>query len=76
MAKAQLLLVTWGSALLISVALRRWGALRLEPLQAGWPVVMTIVLLPALLMGVWVLLDQRTRAHERGESVDSDQETR
>ena len=76
MAKAQLLLATWGIALLISVGLRGWGVLRLEPLQAGWPVVMTIVLLPALLMGVWVLLDQRTRAHERGESVDSDQETR
>ena len=71
------LLVSWGSALLISWGLRFWGIKHPAPLQAPWAVVLTIVLLPALLMAGWVLLSAaRPGDGEGGESSDSDQETR
>ena len=44
------LLISWGSALLISWGLRFWGDQHPAALQAPWAVVLTIVLLPALLM--------------------------
>ena len=71
------LLISWGSALLISWGLRFWGDQHPAPLQAPWAVVLTIVLLPALLMAGWVLLSAaRPGDGEGGESIDSDQETR
>ena len=73
--KLMLMVSVWGASLAISFGLRRWGDLRPEPLQPSWPVVMAAVLLPALSMGAWLLVQSRAD-HERGESVDSDQETR
>ena len=71
------LLITWGSALLISWGLRFWGDQHPAALEAPWAVVLAIVMLPALLMGGWVLLSTaRPGDGERGESTDSDQETR
>ena len=71
------LLLSWGSALLISWGLRFWGDQHPAPLQAPWAVVLTIVLLPALLMVGWLLLSAAwSWDGEGGESVDSDQETR
>ena len=71
------LLLSWGSALLISWGLRFWGIKHPAPLRAPWAVVLTIVLLPALLMAGWVLLSAvRPGDGEGGESTDSDQETR
>ena len=43
------LMISWGSALLISWGLRFWGDQHPQP-QAPWAVVLAIVLLPALLM--------------------------
>ena len=71
------LLISWGSALLISCGLRFWGNQHPAALQAPWAVVLAIVLLPALLMVGWLLLSAaRSGDGEGGESVDSDQETR
>ena len=71
------LLISWGSALLISWGLRFWGNQHPAALQAPWAVVLAIVLLPALLMVGWLLLSAaRSGDGEGGESVDSDQETR
>ena len=71
------LLISWGSALLISWGLRFWGIKHPAPLQAPWAVVLTIVLLPSLLMAGGVLLSAvRPGAGEGGEAIDSDQETR
>ena len=70
------LLITWGSALLISWGLRFWGDQHPAALEAPWAVVLAIVMLPALLMGGWVLLSTaRPGDGEGGESTDSDQET-
>ena len=71
-------LLSWGSALLISWGLRFWGDQHPAPLQAPWAVVLTIVLLPpALLMaGGGLLSAARPGDGEGGESSDSDQETR
>ena len=72
-----MLLITWGSALLISWGLRFWGDQHPAALEAPWAVVLAIVMLPALLMGGWVLLSTaRPGDGEGGESTDSDQETR
>ena len=76
MRDAHLLAISWGSALLISFALRWWGQQHLDPLQAGWPVVLTIVILPALLLAAWLLLADRSQNGEGGESVDCDEESR
>ena len=65
----------WGASLAVSLGLRHWGDVRPEPLPPSWPVVIAVVLLPALLMGAWLLVPSRAD-HERGESTDSDQETR
>ena len=71
------LLISWGSALLISWGLRFWGDQYPAALEAPWAVVLAIVMLPALLMGGWVLLSTaRPGDGEGGESTDSDQETR
>ena len=71
------LMISWGSALLISWGLRFWGDQHPAALQAPWAVVLAIVLLPALLMVGWLLLSAAgSRDVEEGESVDSDQETR
>ena len=71
------LLISWGSALLISWGLRFWGDQHPAALEAPWAVVLAIVMLPALLMGGWVLLSTaRPGDGEGGESTDSDQETR
>ena len=71
------LLLSWGSALLISWGLRFWGDQHPAALEAPWAVVLAIVMLPALLMGGWVLLSTaRPGDGEGGESIDSDQETR
>ena len=70
------LLISWGSALLISWGLRFWGDQHPAALEAPWAVVLAIVMLPALLMGGWVLLSTaRPGDGEGGESTDSDQET-
>ena len=70
------LLISWGSALLISWGLRFWGDQYPAALEAPWAVVLAIVMLPALLMGGWVLLSTaRPGDGEGGESTDSDQET-
>ena len=70
------LLISWGSALLISWGLRFWGIKHPASLQAPWAVVLTIVLLPALLMAGWVLWSAAGPGDgEGGESTDSDQET-
>ena len=72
-----MLLISWGSALLISLGLCWWGDQHPAALQAPWAVVLAIVLLPALLMVGWLLLSAAgSRDGEEGESVDSDQETR
>ena len=72
-----MLMITWGWALLISWGLRFWGDQHPAALQAPWAVVLAIVLLPALLMVGWLLLSAAWSWDvERGESVDSDQETR
>jgi hypothetical protein len=76
MRDARLLAISWGSALLISFALRWWGQHHPDPLQAGWPVVLTIVILPALLLAAWLLLADRSQNGEGGESVDCDEESR
>ena len=71
------LLISWGSALLISWGLRFWGDQHPAALHAPWAVVLAIVLLPALLMVGWLLLSVTWSGDgEGGESVDSDQETR
>ena len=71
------LMISWGSALLISWGLRFWGDQHPAALQAPWAVVLAIVLLPALLMVGWLLLSAAgSRDGKEGESVDSDQETR
>lgn len=71
------LMISWGSALLISWGLRFWGDQHPAALQAPWAVVLAIVLLPALLMVGWLLLSAAgSRDGEEGESVDSVQETR
>ena len=70
------LMISWGSALLISWGLRFWGDQHPEALQAPWGVVLAIVLLPALLMLGWLLSAAWSWDGEEGESVDSDQETR
>ena len=74
--KLTLMASVWGASLAISVGLRRWGDLRSEPLQASWPVVMAVMLLPPLLMAGWLIFSQSGLDHERRESVDSDQEIR
>ena len=76
MRDARLLAISWGSALLISFALRWWGQQHPDPLQAGWSVVLTIVILPALLLAAWLLLADRSQNGEGGESVDCDEESR
>ena len=75
MPKPLLMASVWGAALAISAGLRHWGDLRAEPLQPSWPVVLFVVLLPSLLMACWLFL-QTSSDHERGESVECDQETR
>ena len=74
--KLTLMASVWGASFAISVGLRRWGDLRPDPLQASWPVVMVVMLLPPLVMAGWLILSQAGMDHERRESVDSDQETR
>jgi len=70
------LLISWGSALLISLGLRWWGDQHPAALQAPWAVVLATVLLPALLMAGWVLWSAAGPGDgEGGESTDSDQET-
>ena len=75
MRKLILMASVWGASFSVSAGLRHWGDLRPEPLTPSWPVVMAVVLLPALLMGWW-LLATSIPDRERGESVDCDQETR
>lgn len=76
MRDARLLAISWGSALLISVGLRWWGQQHPEPLQAGWPLVLTIVTLPALLLSAWLVVADRLQNGEGGESGDCDEESR
>ena len=66
----------WGVSLALSLGLRRWGDLRPEPLQPSWPVVMAVMLFPPLLMGIWLILSQSGVDRGRGESFESDQESR
>jgi len=76
MRDAPLLAISWGSALLISIALRWWGQQHPDPLQAGLPVVLTIVILPALLLAAWLVVADRLQNGEGGESGDCDEESR
>ena len=70
-----MLLISWGSAWLISLGLRWWGDQHPAALQAPWAVVLAIVLLPAFVMAGWVLLSAAGPGEgEGGESIDSDQE--
>ena len=76
MQKVILMTSVWGVSLALSLGLRRWGDLRPEPLQPSWPVVMAVMLFPPLLMGIWLILSQSGLDHGRGESFESDQESR
>ena len=67
--KSLLMAVCWGGAAALSYALLRWGEAHPEPLQAPFGVVLAVVLTPALILGMWLLIDGR------GESTDCDQET-
>ena len=67
--KPLVMTVCWGAAAALSYALRRWGAMHPEPLQAPSGVVLAVVFTPAVVLGSWLLIDGR------GESVDCDQET-
>ena len=70
MNKPLVMTVCWGAAAALSYALRRWGATHLlEPLQAPFGAVLAVVFTPAVVLGMWLLIDGR------GESVDCDQET-
>ena len=76
MNKPVLIALIWAIALLVSAGLRWWGRLSPLPLQPSWPVVLTIVLLPSLLMGAWILIPLLSaEAGGRRESGDCDQET-
>ena len=68
--KAQLLAICWGAAGVLSFGLHSWGRWHPEPLQAPIAVVLFLVFSPALLLAGWLL------NREKGESVDSDQESR
>ena len=76
MNKTVLIAVIWSAALLFSAGLRWWGHLSPQPPEPSWPVVLTIVLLPSLLMGGWIVIPLITAmvGGER-ESGDCDQET-
>ena len=76
MRDARLLAISWGSALLISFGLHSWGQQHPEPLQAGWPLVLTIVILPALLLAAWLVVADRLQNGEGRESGDCDEESR
>ena len=67
--KPLVMTVCWGTAAALSYSLRCWGEAHPEHLQAPSGVVLAIVLTPAVILGMWVLIDGR------GESVDCDQET-
>lgn len=69
MNKPLVMTICWGAAAALSYALRRWGESHPEPLQAPSAVVLAVVFAPALILGIWLLIDGR------GESVDSDQES-
>ena len=67
--KPLVMTICWGAAAALSYALRRWGESHPEPLQAPSGVVLAVVFAPALVLGMWLLIDGR------GESVDCDQES-
>ena len=67
--KPLVMTICWGAAAALSYALRRWGESHPAPLQAPSGVVLAVVFAPALVLGMWLLIDGR------GESVDCDQET-
>ena len=69
MNKPLVMTICWGAAAALSYALRRLGESHPEPLQAPSAVVLAVVFAPALILGIWLLIDGR------GESVDSDQES-
>ena len=60
---------TWGSALMVSLGLRRWGSLHPDPLSAPLPLLLLFVSVPALVLGLWLLVPGK------GESVDCEQES-
>ena len=60
---------TWGSALMVSRGLRRWGPVHPDPLSAPLPLVLLFVSAPALILGLWLLVPGK------GESVDCEQES-
>lgn len=64
--KPLVMTICWGAAAALSYALRRWGESHPEPLQAPSGVVLAVVFAPALVLGMWLLIDGR------GESVDCD----
>ena len=67
--KPLVMTICWGAAAALSYALRRWGESHPEPLQAPSGVVLAVVFAPALVLGMWLLIDGR------GESVECYQET-
>lgn len=64
--KASVMAVSWGVALLISLALRSWGTWHPEPLQASLPLALLLVFAPASLLAIRLL------GGGKGESGDSD----
>tara|TARA_B100002051_G_scaffold145167_1_gene137543 strand:- start:759 stop:956 length:198 start_codon:yes stop_codon:yes gene_type:complete len=52
--KAMQLLLAWGGAL-IGAALLRWGGAHLELPPPGLPLLLSLVFLPPLGMGVWIV---------------------
>jgi hypothetical protein len=64
--------VVWLVALLISVALRFWGATHPAPVAIGWLTLPVLVFGPAFVLAVWLLL---LRFGGDGESDDCDLES-
>ena len=73
MNKAALLGFLWGGALLLSAALRFWGARHPETLPAHYGPVLLLVLAPALLITIWLLWS--SRGSGESEQSDTDQES-
>ncbi|OUX75001.1 putative conserved membrane protein [Synechococcus sp. MEDNS5] len=63
----------WGGALLLSAALRFWGARHPEPLEVRSGPALVLVLAPAVLITLWLLWS--SRGSGESEQSDTDQES-
>ena len=73
MPKSVLMALMWFVALVLSAGVHWWGQQRPQPLDASWPVALSIVLLPPFVIGLWLLLTATDDG--RRESGECDQET-